>query len=73
MKNIFLGKHYLVVYNNRCVKIQFNKNNFLHLTGVGTYLQAGKFFEFCIKEELTTNQFFFNIRYPYDFALKKSK
>ena len=67
----FLGKHYLVVYNSRCVKIQFNKNNFLHLTGVDTYLQAGKFFEFCIKEELTTNQFFFNRRYPYDFASKK--
>lgn len=67
----FLGKHYLIIYNDKCVKLQFNKNNFLHLTGVDSYLKASKFFEFCIKENLTTNQFFFNKRYPYDFALKK--
>lgn len=66
-----LDKHFLIVYSGKYVEIQFLSENFLHLTGVGTYLSATRFFDLCVSNQLTVNQFFYNSRYPARISKKK--
>lgn len=68
-----IDKHFLVVYDSRYIELQFLPENYLHLTGVGTKLNAVTFFNLCTENQLTTNQFFFNKRFPLKTSWKKVK
>ncbi|WP_085875289.1 PBECR4 domain-containing protein [Peptoniphilus vaginalis] len=66
-----MDKHFLIVYGSKFIELQFLPENFLHLTGVGTSLSAVTFFDLCLSNQLTTNQFFYNRRYPSSVSKKK--
>ena len=54
-------KVFLIVYiENTEVKttqVEFRDNHFLHLTGISTKLSAKRFFEKCLNEKLSPNDF----------------
>lgn len=71
----FVGKTYLVVYNQNTTykEIMFKNSNFKHLTGVGTVLSAESFYTNAINKTLMGSQLFFNANHPYKLCKNKIK
>ena len=74
-KQYLLGKTFMFVYDNRYVEIMFKKVSFMHLTGVGSNLDAKNFFNHAIKgNTLKPSEISFNSSsHPFDLANKKTK
>ena len=69
-KNL-VGKKFLYIFNNSYIEVMFNKINFLHLTGVDTFLSAERFFDNAKKGKLSTKQFYFTSKKPYQLSKRK--
>lgn len=73
-KQYFVGNTYMFVYANQYVEVIFKKASFLHLTGVGTYLNAENFYNHAlIRNGLRPQEVFFDSEHPYDLANKKTQ
>ena len=65
------GQAFLYVYGNEYFEVMFPVNRFLHLTGVETRLFARKFYKSARERALTTQQFYFSPRHPFEVSKKK--
>lgn len=73
-KEYFIGNTYMFVYENQYIEVIFKKSSFLHLTGVGTNLNAENFYEHAlIRNRLRPQEVLFGKNNPYDLADKKRK
>lgn len=72
-KTYLAGKTFLFVYEGNFIEVVFKNSSFLHLTGVGTKLQAKEFYAHSkTKNGLKVQEFFFDKNHPYDLAEKKT-
>lgn len=72
-KKHFVGSTYMFVFDNQYCEVQFKKSSFLHLTGVGTKLNADDFYKHALSPKgLKPNEIFFDRIHPYDLADKKT-
>lgn len=65
------GQAFLYVYGNEYFEVMFPVNRFLHLAGVETRLFAKKFYKNAREKTLTTQQFYFSPRHPFEVSKKK--
>ncbi len=65
------GKVFLYVYGKNFLEVAFPADHFLHLTGVETCSTASRFYRDANKSRLTTKQFYFSAKHPYENAKKK--
>ncbi len=72
-RNNLAGKVFLYVYGDSYFEVVFYTNNFLHLTGVASYLPAQDFYDKATASKLTTGQIQFDIEHSYKTAKKKLK
>lgn len=70
-----LGKTFMLVYDNRYVEVMFKKVSFMHLTGVGSTLDAKNFFNHAVKgNTLKPSEIYFDpISHPFDLAKRKTE
>lgn len=61
----------MYVFGKSFFEVSFPVDHFLHLTGVETPLSARAFYKNAKNNKLTSNQFYFNSRYPYSNAKNK--
>ena len=72
-KKYFVGNTYMFVFDDEYFEVQFKKSSFLHLTGVGTKLNADDFYKHALSPKgLKPNEIFFDNFHPYDLAVKKT-
>lgn len=73
-KQYFVGNTYMFVYENQFVEVIFKKSSFLHLTGVGTKLNAENFYNHALtRNGLRPQEVLFDFNHPYDLADKKTQ
>ena len=65
------GQAFLYVYGNEYFEVMFPVNRFLHLASVETRLFAKKFYKNAREKTLTTQQFYFSPRHPFEVSKKK--
>lgn len=70
-KEKLAGKYFLYIFDGRYIEIYFGRDNFKHLTGVKSNLNAEDFYSKAEDKILTTSQFGFNKEHPYRNAKKK--
>ncbi|MDE7200328.1 MAG: hypothetical protein K2O91_00110 [Lachnospiraceae bacterium] len=66
------GRYYLYIFENHCFEMYYGIDNYLHLTGVGTYLSPSQFYSLAKSGHLQSSQMYFNQRFPLSTAMKKS-
>lgn len=69
--NDLAGKVFLYVFGDEFFEVLFSTKRFVHLTGVDTNLGANDFYKKSKSSILTTSQFHFSTRHPFDVAKKK--
>ena len=72
-KKDIVGKTFLVLFEGKSVEIIFKVENFLHLCGVDTKLQAKDFYKKALKNQLTEKEIIFSKTHPYPLAEIKTK
>ncbi|MDO5343013.1 MAG: PBECR4 domain-containing protein [Bacteroidia bacterium] len=65
------GKDFLYVFGERYFQLRFKRESFMHLTGVASYLNSRRFYDYAKRAILTTRQFYFSTEHSYDGAKKK--
>lgn len=62
---------FLYVFGDEFIEVMYRIDDFLHLTGVETFLGAKSFYQLAKKSQLGESQFFFKPKHPYDVVKKK--
>lgn len=65
------GKVFMYVFGDEYFEVMFATDRFVHLTGVATQLNAQDFYEKAKDGLLTTKQFMFSQRHPFESAKRK--
>lgn len=70
-KDHLVGRCFLYIFDNRYIEVTFKADNFKHLTGVDSNLHGKDFYNKAKNHTLTTSQFYFSEKHPYNAAKKK--
>lgn len=70
-KNELMGKTFMYVFDGRYIEVLYQRECFLHLTGVTSDLYAKDFFNKAVKRILDYRQCKFDCDHPYDLSKKK--
>ena len=71
-KATFVGKTFMYVFDDRYIEVVFRARDFMHLTGVDSTLSASSFYRDAVRGNISTQQFGFTHRNPYDLSKKKT-
>lgn len=71
-KELLIGRRFLYIFNDtQYIEVLFQRKHFKHLTGVGTNINAKRFFDMAINRTLARNQIFFDSQHPLDLCIRK--
>lgn len=70
-KSKMVGYSFLYVFEGRYIEVLYRAKDFMHLTGVDSYLGAEAFYREATKGRLRHNQIYFSQRHPYDLCAQK--
>jgi len=70
-KEKVLDKSFMFVFNNEYIEVVFKKNNFKHLTGVSSNLNANQFFKNALMFHIFPSQIKFDLYHPYSLSIEK--
>lgn len=66
------GRYYLYIFEGNCFEMYYGTDNFLHLTGAGTFLSPNQFYQLAKDGLLQSKQIRCSKRFPLSVAIKKS-
>lgn len=66
-----VGRRFLYVFDNRYIEVLFHGQNFRHLTGVDTKMDAITFYKDAVRGRLQANKIYFSWQHPSDICLRK--
>lgn len=66
-----VGRRFLYVFDNRYIEVLFRSQNFRHLTGVDTSMDAATFYKDAVRGRLYANKIYFSRQHPSDICLRK--
>lgn len=66
-----VGRAFLYVFGEECIEVLFRTDDFFHLTGLESCLDAKDFYDNAKNSKLSHKQIYFKPNHPYDLVKKK--